>query len=184
MKKILVLLAEGFEEIEAAAPIDIWRRFGMPVTTAMVNAHPSLLVKGQQGLAFKADIPIDSAYAQDFDMIFLPGGKVREAYASSEKTVSLIKEFAGSSKVICAVCAAPMFLAQLGLLNGRKAAVHPSLRDDFQQAGALYSASDVVIDGQFITGRGAGTAAKLAFTVAATIDKEKAQELADTMQFN
>ncbi|MGL5721367.1 MAG: DJ-1 family glyoxalase III [Brevinema sp.] len=186
MKRIVVLLAEGFEEIEALTPVDIWRRAGWKISTAMINPHPSLLVLGQQGIAVKADLPLSDVYVEDFDMIYLPGGNGHKVIADSPEALQLIQNFASAGKIISAICATPSVLARKGMLSGRRATVYPSSEyiEALKQSGVNYVAEDVVIDGTFITGRGAGAAAKLAFTVLATIDKDQAQTLVEKMQFN
>lgn len=184
MKKVLVILAEGFEEIEAITPIDIWRRFRMNVTTAMSHPSLDLMVTGQQGIVVKADVSIDNVSHTGFDMIFLPGGSGHKLIASCEKTMSLIAAFAAAGKVVSAICASPTILANAGYLKGLRATCYPTMQESLDASGVLYSASDVVIDGQFITSRGAGTAAKFAFAVIATIDKDGAQKLIENMVFN
>ncbi|MGL5253524.1 MAG: DJ-1/PfpI family protein [Brevinema sp.] len=186
MKRVLVLLAEGFEEIEAISPIDIWRRADWKVTTAMVNPHPSLLVVGQKGVAVKADVSLGDAYVEDFDMIYLPGGMGYKIISESSESIELIQRFITAGKVVVSICAASSILARKGFLSGRRATVYPDndYIEIFRQSNVQYVAEDVVIDGTFITGRGAGTAAKLAFTVLATVDKTQAQALVEKMQFN
>ena len=115
MPKMLVPLAEGFEEIEAITIIDICRRGGIDVTVAGVNG---MIVKGGQGIDVAADCLIDSVDINSYDMVTLPGGLGGTmALSESENVQSILKQMKEQDKYIGAICAAPLALHTADVLN-------------------------------------------------------------------
>lgn len=153
-KKVLVLLAEGFEEIEAIVSIDILRRAGLDVTVAGVG---DVIVKGSRNIVVKADMEIGS-YKGLPDALVLPGGAQGVSNLSRSKIVKdLINKTYKNGKIIAAICAAPsIVLGPMNILKGKKATCYPSdasiLRDK-----AKYVDKNVVVDGNIITSKGPGT---------------------------
>ena len=124
MKKVIVPLAQGFEEIEALTIVDILRRANVDVTMAALE---SLHVKGAHGIVVVADALLKEMNANNFDMIALPGGLPGATNLAADPTTqALLKEFDAKGKMIAAICAAPMVLGKLGLLKGKKATCYPS----------------------------------------------------------
>jgi 4-methyl-5(b-hydroxyethyl)-thiazole monophosphate biosynthesis len=175
-KKVLVLLAEGFEEVEAVTPIDYLRRCGIEVTAAAVGN--SLYVKGSHGIRITADALLESLFAEGrllpsvWDGVIVPGGLPgADNLAASKETGILITEMAAQSKLICAICAAPArVLAPLGLLKGKNFTCFPGEEEKVTSPssasyGARWKEDRVVIDGSFITSRGAGTAGEFACAI-------------------
>lgn len=154
MATVLTILPEGFEEIEAVTPIDIWRRAGLTVKIAAVGAKTK--VTGRNGITLIAD-QLLSAVAPEttFDLLFLPGGPgVSQLRASPEVRELLGRQFAAGRR-IAAICAAPLVLHDAGLLNGRRYTAHPSTETELN---AILADEAVVTDGPITTSRGAGTA--------------------------
>ena len=153
----LVLLAEGFEEVEAVTPIDYLRRAGVAVTAAAVGE--SLAVKGARGITVCADAALKDLRPDEnlWDAIVLPGGMPgAQNIAASRETCALITRMAAAGKLVCAICASPaLALAPLGLLSGRKFTCYPGLEE--KVSGGEWLAQPVVIDGNIVTSRGAGT---------------------------
>ena len=156
MTRVLVPLAEGFEEIEAVTIVDILRRAGVEVRTAALDG---LLVTGSHGIALRADRTLDAARALDFDMIALPGGMPGADHLKKDARVTaLLHRFAAADRYTAAICAAPSVLAQAGLLDGRAATSFPGFLDAGSAPGIRLRQDAVVIDGKVVTSRGAGTA--------------------------
>lgn len=154
MKRVVVPLAEGFEEIEAITVIDVLRRAGITVDVAAVGAAP---VRGSHGISVGSDMPLGRAKADDYDMIVLPGGMPGTLNLKNSKELGqLVRRLARSGKYVAAICAAPIVLASHQLLEGREVTSHPSVREQLE--GVRYSEQPVVIDGKIITSRGPGTA--------------------------
>jgi len=183
-KKAIVLLAEGFEEVEAITPIDYLRRAGVEVTVAAIG--DSLIVKGRwSGLKVTSDAVLSKIVKQGangWDAVILPGGMPGAAnLAASKETEELLKDMAASGKLICAICASPaLVLSPFGLLAGKKFTCYPGMEE--KAKGGSWSDDRVVIDGNIITSRGAGTAGEFAIAIIEKlIDKTAAQKIAETV---
>lgn len=162
MSRVLVPLAEGFEEIEAVTIVDLLRRSGVEVHTAALG---SLDVTGSHGITLRADMTLDAARAGDYDMIVLPGGMPGAQHLKDDvRVAALLRQFADSGRYTAAICAAPSVLAHAGLLDGRAATSFPGFLDAGSAPGIRLRTDAVVIDGKVVTSRGAGTA--MDFTLA------------------
>lgn len=120
---IYVLLADGFEEIEAITPIDIMRRAGLDVRT--VSVSEDLYVTGAHDICVKADISMKGVNLGMMDMLVLPGGPGHENLDKSKYVHELIDYAAENGKYIAAICAAPSVIGKIGLLKGKKATAFP-----------------------------------------------------------
>jgi 4-methyl-5(b-hydroxyethyl)-thiazole monophosphate biosynthesis len=149
----LVLLIDGFEEIEAIAAIDILRRAQIEVIVAGVERA---LVNGSHKVAVAADRLLAEVAGREFDLVVLPGGPGTPNLARNAAVRDVVRRHAERGKWIGAICAAPSVLAELGLLEGRRAVCHPTAES--KMTGAKLSHDPVALDGNFITSRGAGTA--------------------------
>ena len=174
-KKVLVLLADGFEEIEAITPIDVLKRADLDVTIAGLS---SKTVTGSHGIKFQADILLDD-YKGLPDAIVLPGGLPgAKNLAESPKVRELVKKMNQEKKIVGAICAAPaLVLAPNGILNGRKATCYPGFEKNFSSE-VNFSLERVIVDGHVITSRGPGSALEFALQLVEVLaGKEKAQSL-------
>ena len=160
-KKALVVLAEGFEEIEAITTIDILRRAGIDVTVAGLN---DININGSHGIKVTADRKLDAA-GFDFDACIFPGGMPGATnLASSEKVKCLIQKMDQDKKLIAAICASPaIVLAPTGVLNNKSATCYPGMQENFGNE-IRYKEDNVVMDENIITSRGPATA--LSFSLA------------------
>ena len=152
-KRVLCLLINGFEEIETIAPVDLLRRAGAEVVLASLET--GVQVAGRCQVTVQADAMLKDLKASDFDLLFIPGGPGVKALRADGRPAKLAQEFAQAGRPVAAICAAPLVLADAGLLAGRKFTAHFSTQAELPQALA---AEKVVQDGLFITSRGAGTA--------------------------
>lgn len=151
---LYLLLAEGFEETEAVAPLDIIRRAEIPIKTAGVGGRP---VTGTHGIEITADCTVDEINADGLDGIILPGGMPGTLNLQKDgRVIELLKLCEREHKLIAAICAAPMILGELGMLDGRAAVCFPGFEDSLE--GAVVSDESVVRDDNFITAKGAGAA--------------------------
>ncbi|MDR2848008.1 MAG: DJ-1/PfpI family protein [Bacteroidales bacterium] len=176
MKKVFVFLAEGFEEIEAVGTIDILRRGGLSVTTVSITANH--IVTGSHGIAVTADALFEKADIAGGDMLVLPGGMPGASNLNVHKGLQeQLKKYAAEGKKIAAICAAPLVLGGLGLLQGKKATVYPGYESTLK--GAEYVKTKVVTDGNIITGRGPGFVFEFALAIVAELQGQaKADEVA------
>jgi 4-methyl-5(b-hydroxyethyl)-thiazole monophosphate biosynthesis len=175
-KNALIILAEGFEEIEAVTCIDLLRRAEVSLTVAgLRQTH----VNGSHGITLIADKAL-AAVGADFDALILPGGMPGSAnLAASEKVTALIKQMHAAGKLIAAICAAPaLVLAPCGVLNHKAATCFPGMEDNFGQTTRRQE-DPVVIDGNIITSRGPGTAFLFALAIA---EKLSGRQTADQLR--
>lgn len=157
--KILVALAEGFEEIEAITTIDILRRAEAIVVTAGLEEGP---VAGSHGIKVLPDLPLSKIDHMQFDALVLPGGAPGFVnLGNDERILRMVREMDRAGKYVAAICAAPSVLIKAGVLQGRRATVHPSGESEVA-ACARFSADRVVVDRNIITSRAPGTAMEFA----------------------
>ena len=149
-----VFLAEGFEETEALAPVDVMRRAKLDVKTVGVTGE---CVTSSHGVPVKADITIDNIDLNDVQGVVLPGGMPGTLnLEASEKVLEAVKYSCENGKIVAAICAAPSILGHLGILDGKKATCFPGFEKEL--TGAQIGSTGVVTDGKIITARGAGVA--------------------------
>ncbi len=161
MARVVILLADGFEELEAVAIIDVLRRAGIEIVSAGLKEGP---VPSARNVRIIPDTVIDTVSADDFDMIVLPGGiPGADNLNADERVIALIKDFNAKGKITGAICAAPYVLANAGVLEGKRATAYPSFRDKL--GSAMYEEKSVVEDGNVLTSRGPGTAICFALTI-------------------
>ena len=172
---IYVLLAEGFEELEAMAPVDLLRRAGAEVQTVSVTGEK--IVTGARGIPAVADILLKELDFDAMEMLVLPGGYPGYVnFEKNEEVLALIRKTDAVKKTIAAICGAPSVPGKMGLLKGHKATCYPGMEDTL---GCEALTEKVVESGHFITSRGAGTAVDFALAlVAKAISREKAEEIA------
>ena len=176
---VYVFLAEGFEEMEALAPIDVLRRAGVEVTTVGVGAK---LIYGAHGVGFTADSDGEDLDFSDVDCIVLPGGMPGTTNLDSSPMVeTCLKKAAENNALIAAICAAPSVLGHKGLLKGNKATCFPGFEEEL--LGAVHTGNPVEQDGKIITARGAGVALVFALALVAELKGEAAaKELRESLQ--
>jgi len=175
-KKVLVVLADGFEEVEALTPVDYLRRAGAHVTVAGLG---SATVRGSHSIPVVCDCLLSGTPQDGWDAVVLPGGMPGASnLASSEDVKSRIMSTFGAGGLVCAICASPaVVLGPLGILEGRKAVCYPGM--DEYAPKVHFLSSKVITDTNIITARGAGCAQEFAFEiVSALYGREKANDLA------
>lgn len=163
MKSVLVPLAPGFEDLEATTIVDLLRRAQIEVVTA--GLQPGL-VQGARGMRVQPDATLDEVLGRDFDMIALPGGMPgAEHLRTDARILALLKRMAGAGKYTAAICAAPIALAEAGLLVGKQATSYPGFVEKLAIPGLAFSTQAVVVDGKVVTSRGPGTAMDFALAL-------------------
>ena len=173
-------LAQGFEEVEAIAPIDMLRRAKLDVKTVGVGAKT---ITGSHGIPFVCDLT-DGEIALDgaLDGVILPGGMPGTLNLEKSETVQAALDYCNlNGKLICAICAAPSVLGHKGLLQNKEATAFPGFEADL--LGAVLSDKYVVTDGNVITARGAGVALDFGFAIIAALrDKPTADKIKAAIQ--
>lgn len=171
---IYLFLAEGFEEIEAIAVIDILRRAELNVTTVGVGSRE---ITGSHGITVQADISTDEMKNDNLEMVILPGGLPGTYNLEENEVVQNAIKFANENdKYLCAICAAPSIFGHLGLLKNKKAVCYPAFKEHL--TGATYTDDRVCVDGKIITSIGAGSAMEFALKI---VEILKSNDIADTL---
>jgi 4-methyl-5(b-hydroxyethyl)-thiazole monophosphate biosynthesis len=161
-KRVLCLLVDGFEEIETITPVDLLRRAGVEVVIAGLHGASAT---GRSGIRLVADAVLEVVADSDFDLLLIPGGPGVGDLRRDGRAAALAGVFANNGKLIAAICAAPLVLMDAGLLHGRRFTAHQSVRDVLAQA----LDEEVVIDGNLITSRGAGTAMEFGLALVSSL---------------
>ena len=176
MIRVALLLAEGFEEVEAITPVDLLRRAGIDCVT--VSLVGDKLVPSSRHIPVLADRSWDEMDFDSCDGVVLPGGLAgTERLLADARVEALLRRFGEAGKLTAAICAAPTVLAKAGLLAGRRAICYPGLED--RLTGAEVCCETVVCDGTVITSRGMGTSVPFGLAlVEYFLGKEKADALA------
>jgi len=179
MKNVLVLFADGSEELEAITVVNLLRRAGISVTLAGLKEGA---LRGSRGTVLVPDATLDEAMAHNYDMVVLPGGQPgTNNLKADSRVLKLVQHMAQQGKYVAAICAAPSVLATAGLLDKKKATSFPGALDPFPQVTRLPAA--VVEDGKLITSRGPGTAMDFALTLVERLTgKEKRLEVEAGLQ--
>lgn len=177
---VTVFLADGFEEIEAVSPIDILRRGGIPVRTCSITA--STTVVGAHGIPFVADT-ILCDLSDGEDVILLPGGMPGTTHLKDCRALcDRIIKHNEKGGLLAAICAAPTVYGDLGILEQEEATCYPAMEKELRCK--KYSKEKTVVSHNFITSRGAGTAASFGFQLLSLLKgKEAAKKLAEAMCF-
>jgi len=174
MPKVLVILAEGFEEIEATAPVDVLRRAGAEVVIASIA--DGIHVTGRSGITMHADTTLTSVESRDFDCVFLPGGPGTKNLRADPRVRTLVARQHAAGRWVAAICAAPTVLMDAGILSGRRYTAHFSVADELPN---ILATERVVADGNILTSRGAGTALDFGFfLIEKLFSDQKAREVA------
>lgn len=171
---VYVFLADGFEEIEALAPVDIMRRAGIEVQTVGVTGKT---VTGGHEISVLADINLTDVNMDNIEAIMLPGGLEGTLnLEKNEKVQSIIDYCADNNILITAICAAPSILAHKGILKGKTATAYPSFQKDLTEGGAEVPKDFVCRDGNVVTARGMGVSLDFGFEIIKVLKGDMAEK--------
>ena len=165
---IYMFLANGFEEVEALAPLDLLRRAGCDVTTVGVGGAD--MIVGAHGIAVGVDIPDTMFRDSKPEMIILPGGMPGTKHLDASRTVdAALRSAANSGAYIAAICAAPMVLGKRGYLKGKAAVCFPGFEEYLEGAILQPKGVEVAVDGKIITAVGMGAAIEFGLELVAAL---------------
>ena len=164
MPTALVILADGFEELEAFAPVDLLRRGGIEVTVASLNENRH--ATGRSNITAHADAALASVQGRLFDLVFLPGGAGVKNLRADPRVKELLLQHHAAGRWLAAICAAPTVLNDAGLLAGKRYTAHFSVADELPE---ILASERVVTDGKITTSRGAGTAVEFGLHLVALL---------------
>ncbi len=178
MAKAALLLAPGFEEIEAMCVVDTLRRAGVTVVLAGLHDGP---VEAGHGVKVIPDCVIDELAAGEFDAVILPGGYPGYVNLGADaRVLALVRTAFETGKIVAAICGAPVILGRLGIVKGKRATIFPGKEADL--TGAKPVRDPVVVDGTVVTSQGPGTALEFAITLAKLlVGERKVRELKEAL---
>ncbi len=170
---VYLMLAEGFEEVEAVTVADLLRRAEIEVSTVSVSGNKE--VSGSHGISVRADLELSEAELTTAEMVVLPGGMPGTVnLASCRPLADALLERAGNRRPVAAICAAPMVLGQLGILKGKRATIYRGMEAEL--CGAEPVNEKVVTDDFVITSQGPGTAMDFGLALIAFLKNKTAAE--------
>ena len=178
IKRALVPLAHGCEEIEAVTIIDVLRRAEIEVVAAGLEEG---IVEASRGVRLQPDMTLDAALKDDFDMLVLPGGAAgAQRLEKDERIAELARRMLAEDRHVAAICAAPRVLVAAGVLDGRRATSYPGHIDRQPARNMSYTEEAVVIDGRVVTSRGPGTAMDFALTLVEILAGKEKRDSVET----
>ncbi len=178
MKTSYIFLSDSFEEIEALAVIDILRRANIPIQSVSMNS--GLEVTSSRQVTIKADMLFTKESLGDAEYLILPGGSTK--LNDYEELKELLTEHAEQGGKIAAICAAPMVLGGIGLLEGKRATCYPGFEDYL--TGATFVNEPVVVDGTTITSNGSASSLLFAYALVEQLMGEQiASKIKEQMMF-
>lgn len=182
MVKVYEFLANGFEEIEALTPVDIFRRAGIEVVTVSISA--SEFVKSAHNIIIKADKVFNECRFDDADLLILPGGMPGATNLNEHQGLrDLLVEHNLRHKKIGAICAAPLVLGSLGILEGKKATCYPGF--ETYLTGAEYTRAVVTVDTNITTGEGPAASFEFAYALLRQIaGSAPVEQISEGMMYN
>lgn len=180
MKKLMIILAPGFEEVEALSVVDILRRAS--VTADMISISGEY-VTSSNNITVQTDFPIDTIDEDQYDGLVLPGGMPgAENLKNNAVVIDIVKKFFKEEKLVCAICAAPMVLGEADVVKDKDITCYPGFEQYLN--GANIKSELVVICGNIITGKGPAAAFEFAFTILENLGlKDEVEKLKSSMMF-
>jgi protease I len=148
--KVLMLAADGFEDLELFVPLYRLREAGHTVVVAGPKAGT---LTGKHGYTISVDCTFDQVRAGDFGALVIPGGRAPETVRLNGAAIAAVKQMDGAGKPIAAICHAAQVLISARLVSGRKLTCYQGVRDDVITAGGQYQDAELVVDGHLITSR-------------------------------
>lgn len=182
MKKAIVLLAKGFEEVEALTVVDVLRRGGVHCITCSIDHTEEVL--GTHSIHVKANNLLENVNVDKYDAVIIPGGMPGASnLRDNADVIELVNKFNNENKIIGAICAGPIVLAKAGVINKRKVTSYPGFQEEL--GDIIYDDDIVVQDGNIITSRGPATALHFSFKILENlVDKKTVEGLKDAMLLN
>lgn len=182
MGKVYAFLADGSEEVELLAVVDVLMRGGQDVKLVSVTGTRDAVTAHK--VKIQADLEFSEADVTDADLLFLPGGMPgTRNLEAHEGLVAALKQAYAENKRIAAICAAPSILGKLGFLEGKQATCFPGFEPDLK--GAFYTKQGVITDGNITTARGLGYALDLGIELLKYLaDENEARKIKEAIQYD
>ncbi|NFJ31479.1 DJ-1/PfpI family protein [Clostridium botulinum] len=181
MTKVLIFIADGFEEIEALTVVDLLRRANIRCDMCSIASNKE--VKGAHNILVNVDKTLEEIKTNDYSSLVIPGGMPGAAnLRDNNKVINLVKEFNRDEKLIAAICAGPIVLSKANIIKGKEVTSYPGFEEDLKEG--IYKEDLVVQDGNIITSRGPSAAMYFAFKILENFKKDSAKEIKEDMLFH
>ncbi|OSB16927.1 DJ-1 family protein [Clostridium sporogenes] len=178
MTKILVFIAEGFEEIEALTVVDVLRRANIQCDMCSITSNKK--IKGAHNILVNVDKTLEEIKNDEYNALVIPGGMPGATnLRDNNKLIDLVKEFNKDKKLIAAICAGPIVLSKANIIKGKEVTSYPGFEEDLKEG--LYKEDLVVQDGNIITSRGPSAAMYFAFRILENLKKDSVKEIKEDM---
>ncbi|APH14042.1 DJ-1 family protein [Clostridium sporogenes] len=178
MTKILVFIAEGFEEIEALTVVDVLRRANIQCDMCSITSNKE--IKGAHNILVNVDKTLEEIKSNEYNALVIPGGMPGATnLRDNNKLIDLVKEFNRDKKLIAAICAGPIVLSKANIIKGKEVTSYPGFEEDLKEG--LYNKDLVVQDGNIITSRGPSAAMYFAFKILENLKKDSVKEIKEDM---
>lgn len=148
--KVLIISADNFEDSELLYPYYRFKEEGVDVDIASIKKGT---IKGKHGYEVDVNKDLREIKPDDYDLLFLPGGKAPEKIRKEREAIEIARHFFGNNKPVSAICHGPQTLISAGLLNGLHATCYKSVAQEMKESGAIYEDKEVVVDGNLVTSR-------------------------------
>lgn len=181
MNRVVVFVADGFEECEALIVVDILKRAKCDVNMVSIMGRKEII--SAHGVSIVSDELVESVDLDSYDMVVLPGGLPGTEHLANNRIVrDVCLKYADEDKTIAAICAAPSILANLGLLEGRNATCHPSFEKKMHSA--IITGKPIEVSGNIITARGLGVAIPFALELVKQLEGlEVSKAIAESISY-
>lgn len=170
LKAVMIIAEKNFRDEELQKPKEILEKYGAKMIIASSKID---VVIGMLGMNVKPDILISEIKVEEYDAIIFVGGSGASQYWNDPIAHSIAKEAIKKDKILCAICIAPVTLANAGVLNGKKATVWPSEAERIKNMGAIYTGANVEIDGKIITANGPAAAEEFGEAIAKALASKR-----------
>ncbi|HDK7174888.1 TPA: DJ-1/PfpI family protein [Clostridium botulinum] len=178
MTKILVFIAEGFEEIEALTVVDVLRRANIQCDMCSITSNKE--IKGAHNILVNVDKTLEEIKSNEYNGLVIPGGMPGATnLRDNNKLIDLVKEFNKDKKLIAAICAGPIVLSKANIIKGKEVTSYPGFEEDLKEG--LYKEDLVVQDGNIITSRGPSAVMYFAFRILENFKKDSVKEIKEDM---
>ena len=176
--RVLCILTDGYEELEAVGTIALLRRAGIDMDISAVSAKEAC---GRFHITMSNLLDLDTIDPNAYDVLFFPGGPHYQKLEANDNVMAILKTFMDADKVVAAICAAPTILGRQGYLKGKNYTCFTSMNEDF---GGTYVDQYTVTDGNLITGRSAAAVIDFAFAIIEKLaSKEKAEAVKNEISY-
>ena len=149
-RHVLILSADGFEDSELLLPYQQLNEEGVSADIASLRKDT---IRGKHGMEIAANLSVDEVDPNDYDMLFLPGGRAPEELRKHERVLDISRQFFRDNKPVAAICHGPQILISAGVMKGKTATSSPAIAEEMRKAGVHYLDREVVVDGNLVTSR-------------------------------